>query len=74
MQIVLHHYVFIADWLKNVSSLIFLNMFDSPEILLKVWQLKCFQCYFRPWGMVEVGTGWSRWSRAQPDGQCVCLC
>jgi len=25
-------------------------------------------------GMVEVGTGWSGWSGAQPDGQCVCLC
>ena len=25
-------------------------------------------------GMVEVGTGWSGWSSAWPDGQCVCLC
>jgi len=26
------------------------------------------------WGMVEVGTGQSVWSGAQPDGRCVCLC
>ena len=25
-------------------------------------------------GMVKVGTGWSRWSGAQQDGLCVCLC
>jgi len=25
-------------------------------------------------GMVEVGTGYSGWSGAQPDGLCVCLC
>ena len=25
-------------------------------------------------GMVEVGTDWSGWSGAQPDGWCVCLC
>jgi len=24
--------------------------------------------------MMEVGTGWSRWSGAQPGGQSVCLC
>jgi len=24
-------------------------------------------------GMVEVGTGWSVWSDAQPDGQCLPL-
>ena len=24
-------------------------------------------------GLVEEGTGWSAWSGAQPDGQCVCL-
>jgi len=22
----------------------------------------------------EVGTGWSGWNGAQPDGRCVCLC
>jgi len=27
----------------------------------------------KKWGMV-VGTTWSRWSGAQPDGRCVCLC
>jgi len=24
--------------------------------------------------MVEVGTGWTGWSGAQPDGRRVCLC
>jgi len=24
--------------------------------------------------MVEVGTGWSGWSAAQPEGRCACLC
>jgi len=28
----------------------------------------------KKWGMMEVGTGYSRWSGAQLDGQCVCLC
>jgi len=26
------------------------------------------------WGMVEVGTAYTGWSGAQPDGRCVCLC
>jgi len=25
-------------------------------------------------GMVEVGTAYSGWSGAHPDGRCVCLC
>jgi len=28
----------------------------------------------KKWGMMEVGTAYSGWSRAQPDGRCVCLC
>ena len=32
--------------------------------------LACKKCG----GMVEVGTGLSGWSGAQPDGRCVCLC
>ena len=27
----------------------------------------------KKWGMVEVGTGYSGWSGAQPDGQCVVI-
>jgi len=28
----------------------------------------------KKWGMVEVGTGKSGWSGAQPDGRRVCFC
>jgi len=27
----------------------------------------------KQWGMVEVSTGWSGWSGAQPDGRCLPL-
>ena len=45
-------------------------------VLLATAQI--LQCFYASllssYGMVEVGTASSRWSVAQPDGRCVCLC
>ena len=63
------------------------NAVENSGIFPKSECTSCFQCLTllvgrqeghlalkKYVGMVEAGTGYSGWSGAQPDGQCVCLC
>jgi len=65
-----------ATPLRRTLIFSLIRMRYLPSVLRHCWLggRKGIQPVKKIRGMVEVGTGYSGWSGAQPDGQCVGLC